>query len=282
MFELRGKRAFRFFSAKEIKPTGWMRKQLETQAKSLSGCLDKIWPDIRDSKWIGGDGDGWERLPYWLDGFMPLAYLLDDEEMIQRVEKYITAILNQQQEDGWLCPCEKDERDRYDVWVFFLISKVLVQYHQHTGDERILPCLYKAWKMYDRHVDYITIINWGMMRWGEALITLIWLYGQCKEEWILRLIKKIRAQGFDYASFYQDPWHYAVRDEKGKWSQSSHVVNNAMALKAGALYYLLTGDKYDLNLPARMLEKLYKYHSTVVGGFTGDECFAGYRALRYG
>ena len=44
---------------KEILPTGWLRKQLETQAEGLSGNLDKIWPDIRESKWLGGDREGW-------------------------------------------------------------------------------------------------------------------------------------------------------------------------------------------------------------------------------
>ena len=56
---------------------GWLRRQLEIQANSLSGNLDKMWPDIQDSAWIGGDREGWERVPYWLDGFIPLAYLLE-------------------------------------------------------------------------------------------------------------------------------------------------------------------------------------------------------------
>ena len=64
---------FSFLTTKEIKPEGWLRRQLEIQAEGSSGHLDLIWPDIRDSKWIGGDEDGWERVPYWLDGFIPLA-----------------------------------------------------------------------------------------------------------------------------------------------------------------------------------------------------------------
>ncbi len=67
------------FTTGELKPAGWLKKQLEIQAAGLSGHLDKIWPDIRDSRWIGGDKEGWERVPYWLDGFIPLAYFLDDE-----------------------------------------------------------------------------------------------------------------------------------------------------------------------------------------------------------
>lgn len=61
-----------FFTANEITPKGWLREQLLLQAKGLSGNLDKVWPDVRDSAWIGGDREGWERVPYWLDGFIPL------------------------------------------------------------------------------------------------------------------------------------------------------------------------------------------------------------------
>lgn len=95
---------YRFFVGNCIKPDGWLRRQLEIQAQGLAGNLDKVWPDIRESAWIGGDREGWERVPYWLDGFIPLAYLLDDEDMIARAERYIYVILDRQGEDGWICP----------------------------------------------------------------------------------------------------------------------------------------------------------------------------------
>ena len=74
------KNAYKHFTSNEIKPQGWLKRQLEIQADGLVGNLDKFWPDIRDSKWIGGNKEGWERVPYWLDGYIPLAYLLDDED----------------------------------------------------------------------------------------------------------------------------------------------------------------------------------------------------------
>ena len=80
---------WRYFTARELKPEGWLRRQLEVQAAGLSGNLDKVWPDVRDSAWIGGDREGWERVPYWLDGVVPLAYLLEDEDLIARAKKYI-------------------------------------------------------------------------------------------------------------------------------------------------------------------------------------------------
>ena len=90
------------YTSSELKPAGWLRRQLEIQAKALSGNLDKIWPDIRDSAWIGGDREGWERVPYRLDGFIPLAFLLEDVDMQARAKKYIDAIIERQCEDGWI------------------------------------------------------------------------------------------------------------------------------------------------------------------------------------
>ena len=75
---------YKYFSPSILQPKGWLKSQLEIQAEGLSGNLDKIWPDIRDSAWIGGKAEGWERVPYWLDGFIPLAYLLRNEDMIKR------------------------------------------------------------------------------------------------------------------------------------------------------------------------------------------------------
>ena len=56
-------KTWNLYTSKQIKPAGWLRRQLEIQAESLSGNLDKIWPDIRDSAWIGGTAEGWERVP---------------------------------------------------------------------------------------------------------------------------------------------------------------------------------------------------------------------------
>ncbi|HCS73705.1 MAG TPA: hypothetical protein DIW17_07510, partial [Clostridiales bacterium] len=91
------------FSACQVQPIGWLKNQLKIQAEGLNGNLDKVWPDVRDSQWIGGKAEGWERVPYWLDGFIPLAWLLDDEEKKIRAKKYVDAILENQQEDGWIC-----------------------------------------------------------------------------------------------------------------------------------------------------------------------------------
>ena len=81
-----------------ITPSGWLLRQLVLQAEGLSGHLTKFWPRVRDSAWFGDSVPSYLRnnscgaapcpmnitqsellhqeAPYWLNGFVPLAYLL--------------------------------------------------------------------------------------------------------------------------------------------------------------------------------------------------------------
>ena len=259
---------------KEIRPEGWLRQQLQIQAAGLTGNLDKFWPDIKDSKWIGGTTDSWERMPYWLDGFIPLAWLLDDEEMKSRANKYMNHIIEHQAPDGWLCPDPDADRSKYDLWALFLILKVMVVYHDFTEDDRIGNVVWKALKYLDRHIDGTTLFNWAQFRWFECLIPIYWLYEKKPEEWLLKLVTKLQCQGFDWLSFFKC-WPYKESDGKGRWSLMSHVVNNAMALKSGPLLWRMTGMEEHKNGAEQMADMLDRYHGMVTGVFSGDECLAG-------
>ncbi len=263
----------------EIKPEGWLRRQLEIQANGLTGNLNKFWPDIMDSKWIGGNADGWERLPYWLDGYLPLAWLLDDSDMKAHARYCIDQIIATQADDGWICPEAEQERSAYDVWAFFLILKVLVEYHYITSDPRIENTIYKALKYLDLHIDKTTLFGWAQARWFEALIPIWWLYERKPEDWMMHLAHKLAAQGVDWVRFFQ-VWPYRHPDEKGRWSFLSHVVNNAMAVKSGPLYWRSTGRDEDLAGADEMLRLLDQYHGMVTGVFSGDECLAGISPIR--
>ncbi|MDW7655780.1 MAG: glycoside hydrolase family 127 protein [Bacillota bacterium] len=264
--------AFTKMDFADIKPTGWLKNQLQIQADGLSGHLHEFWPDIADSQWIGGKADGWERVPYWLDGYIPLAYLLQDKDMIDVALSYVNAILDQQSADGFLCPAAVTDRSRYDVWSVFLILKVLVLFHDITGDSRIEPCVARAFEALSAHLDQQTLFNWGQMRWFECLIPLGWLYQRRQEDWILRLYQKLATQGFDWKGLFRD-WPYKAA--RKSWGWDNHVVNNAMVVKAGQLMWQFSGDVEDRALPERMYRLLMDYHGMATGVFSGDECLAG-------
>ena len=259
------------YTAKEIKPTGWLKRQLQIQAEGLSGNLDKMWPDVRDSAWIGGSREGWERVPYWLDGFIPLAYLLEDDDLIGRAKKYIDAILAQQKADGWICPCPEEERTNYDTWAVQLISKVLVVYYQCSGDERIPQVVYKILKNYYDLLKSgkITLFNWGKFRWFEAFIAINFTYDLYKEDWLRDLAQILKAQGADYNAFTES-WKRPIN----RWRFDTHIVNLTMMLKAEAVSCNLLDKPYTDN--AEYLRSILdKYNGTVYESFTGDECLSG-------
>ena len=110
-------------------PRGWLAERLRIQARGLSGHLDRFWPDIKDSAWIGGAAEGWERMPYWLDGVVPLAWLLRDQPLQQRIAGYFDYILEHQHADGWLGPRLEERSEAADLWSQALALKALVGYH---------------------------------------------------------------------------------------------------------------------------------------------------------
>ncbi|MCX8170461.1 MAG: glycoside hydrolase family 127 protein [Candidatus Bathyarchaeota archaeon] len=256
-----------------IKPKGWLLNQLRLQAEGLSGHLDEFWPDVKNSAWFGGDADNWERAPYWLDGVVPLAFLLDDLKLKGKVEKYVNIIISRQDETGWIAP--SDNQINYDIWAIFLVMKPLIQYYEATKDERVPEVVEKCLRWIDEHITYRRpLFGWAQFRWFESLISIYWLHELTGEKWPLDLAVKLHAQGFNWIDFFKR-WPLKDPTPKGKWNFMGHVVNNAMAIKAPALWWRLTGDRRDRNMVYEIMEKLDSYHGTVTGVISGDECLAG-------
>ena len=261
---------YSFFTTNEIKPTGWIKKQLIIQAEGLAGNLDKVWPDVRDSAWIGGTCEGWERVPYWLDGFVPLAFLLDDEDLKRRAKKYIDAIIAQQKPDGWICPCDDKDRANYDTWAVLLITKVLCLYGDCSGDERIVDVVGKCLKNFNTHINLDTLRTWGAARWFEGLIAISWLYEKTGEEWLIGLAKKLNIQGFDWQTMLKENlFEYCTEG----WDLYSHIVNIAMMFKSQALWSLFS-DEGECDFAEKAYQYFDKNFGTAVGHFIGDECLS--------
>ena len=85
-----------------VKPAGWLNEQLVRMRDGMTGHLDSLYPQVMGPRngWLGGDGDVWERGPYWIDGLLPLAYILEDRRLIAKVQPWIEWALASQTADG--------------------------------------------------------------------------------------------------------------------------------------------------------------------------------------
>jgi DUF1680 family protein len=257
-----------------IKPAGWLKEQLRLQADGLTGHLDEFWPDIKDSAWFGGNAEGWERVPYWLDGLVPLAYLLDDPALQAKVKKAIGYILDHQHPDGWLGPVGDSRKHKpYDVWPLFPLLKALTQYQEATGDPRVIPAMLKCCRKIDEVITKEPMYSWARFRAADLAVSLYWLHDRTKEPWLLDLARKAFDQSHDWRAQFDD-FKFTGKTQ-GKFELDTHGVNTGMALKYGGVRYRLTGDAKDKDAVFRMLERLDRHHGQATGIFTCDEHLAG-------
>lgn len=260
-----------------VKPEGWLLRQLEIQAEGLTGHLDEFWPDLVNSAWQGGDGEAWERGPYYLDGLVPLAYILEDKHLIAKSEKWINKIIESSADSGWFGPPENKDR-----WPLAVAGKVLMQYYQATGDSRALNVLLKYFRyLHDSPPDWPDK-DWRGVRAMENAVTGYWLYRQTGERWLPELMESIGSNSPDWTSYYETfPWDSsALADKKIPviWDipgKTAHVVNNAMAIKYPGLWYQQSKDIRFRNAVFSGIEKYDRHHGQACGRFSGDEHLSG-------
>ena len=260
-----------------IYPKGWLLNQLRIQANGLSGHLDEFWQDIAQSGWIGGSAEGWERGPYWLDGVVPLAFLLDDEKLKEKVHKWMDYILTHQHPDGWLGPVQDQRYQRYqayDPWPVYVALKAMTQYYEATGDSRVMPAMENFFQRLDKLLDEKPLSSWGKSRWADLVLSIHWLYDHTGEGWLLNLAEKVHQQGYDWRKHFAE-FRFKNKLKREECDQTTHVVNNGMAVKQPGVWFRQSRDIGDRDSVFQVIETLDKYHGQATGVFTGDEHYAG-------
>lgn len=272
--------AFSFLPLGEIKPSGWLRDQLRIQADGMSGRLHEHWPDVGpNSGWLGGTGEHWERGPYFVDGILPLAYLLDDEKLKAQANKFVEWTLNNQSPDGKLGPAKND-----DWWPNMVMLKVLIQHYEVTGDKRVLPAMSRYFTYQLREMPAQPLKTWAKSRWQDEVFAVLWLYDHTPEPHLLELANLLKQQGRDWRAQFEPfkdtqsftrAYMKAVGGSKSDRSQSVHGVNQGMALKTSPVWYRVTGDAGDRAAFEKQLAALDEYHGQPNGMFSCDEHLAG-------
>ena len=274
-------RSFSFLPLGSVRPTGWLREQLRIQANGLSGHLDETWADVGpDSGWLGGKGESWERGPYFLDGLVPLAWLLDDARLKAKAQRYIDWTLDHQAANGMIGPASND-----DWWPRFVMLKVLTQYQEFTGDPRVIPVMERYFKHQLGELPQRPLRDWSKFRWQDELLSVLWLYNRTGSAYLLDLARLLRMQGYDWvAEFAHFPYTQRVTAEYLKLDQgeglkdlalATHGVNNGQAIKTGPVWSQVSGVASDRSAVLQMIAELNRYHGLPNGMFACDEHLSG-------
>lgn len=259
-----------------IRPAGWLQEQLRRQANGLTGHLDEVYPQVMgpSNAWLGGDGDAWERGPYWIDGLLPLAYILQDKALMDKANRWVEAILASQQADGYLGPAVDhpfvyglQRGQTHDWWPKMVALKILKQYYMATADERVLGCLqryfaYQAAQLDKTPLDHWT--DWGRWRGADNLEVVYWLYNFTGDAALLGLGELLHAQTTDWTALFLDG---GIFSEQG----SVHCVNLGQGFKAPAVWWQYSHNGQDLAALDRAVETIRHTVGLPTGLWAGDE-----------
>ncbi len=273
--------AFYPLPAGSIHARGWLQRQLRIQADGLGGHLDETWADVGpNSGWLGGNGESWERGPYFMDGLIPLAWLLDDATLKAKAQKFVDWTLTNQSDNGMIGP-----KSNEDWWPRMVMLKALTQYHELTGDPRIIPVMDRYFRYQLATLPARPLRDWGKFRWQDNVLSVIWLYNRTGEAYLLDLAKLLHQQGYGWiAEFESFPYKQKITAEYLHLSEgnglkdlalATHGVNNGQAIKTGPVWSLISGNVADRASVLKMIDELHRYHGLPNGMFSCDEHLAG-------
>ena len=259
-----------------IKAEGWMQEQLLRMKNGMTGNLDRIYEPVMGSRngWLGGDGDVWERGPYWIDGLLPLAYILNDEELIAKVKPWVEKTLASQKPNGYFGP-DTDrapepglQRDNaHDWWPKMVMLKVLQQYYSATEDARVLDFFTNYFKYQLTELPKTPLGHWtywGEQRGGDNLMMVYWLYNITGDAFLLDLGELIHRQTFNWTDIFLNQDHLSRQ-------HSLHCVNLGQGFKEPVVYYQQNKDPKQIEAVESAVRQIHNTIGLPTGLWGGDE-----------
>lgn len=259
-----------------IKPEGWLKEQLIRMKNGMTGNLDSEYEIVMGKRngWLGGDGDVWERGPYWIDGLLPLAYILDDKELIEKVSPWIEWTLASQKENGYFGPDTDREyehglqRDNsHDWWPKMVMLKVMQQYYSATQDPRVIDFMTRYFKYQLDQLPQDPLGKWTFwaeQRGGDNLALVYWLYNITGDSFLLDLGELIHNQTFNWTDVFLNGDHLYRQN-------SLHCVNLGQGFKEPVIYYQQSKDPEQLEAVAKASDIIRNTIGLPTGLWAGDE-----------
>ncbi|KYP15397.1 beta-L-arabinofuranosidase domain-containing protein [Flavihumibacter sp. CACIAM 22H1] len=266
-----------------IRPKGWLKQNLNQMKDGMCGQLDALYPAVLGERngWLGGDGDVWERGPYWLDGLAPLAFILEDKALQQKLQKWVEWSIKNQLPNGYFGPVppEKEpspepglQRDRArDWWPKMVMLKVLQQYYLGTGDQRVIDLMLRYSKYQLATLPSTPLGHyswWGSQRAGDNLLIVYWLYNITGEKFLLELGELIHKQSYDWTGTFLNTNYLAT-------THKFHGVNLAQGIKEPIIYYQQNPQQQYLDAVKKAFSDIKTYQGQAQGMYGADELTRG-------
>jgi DUF1680 family protein len=263
-----------------IRARGWLLSMLERQRKGASSQMDVLYPEVMGQRngWLGGDGDQWERGPYWIDGLLPLAYILDDAALKKKVQPWVEWMLNSQREDGFFGPAKDyphepglQRNNSADWWPRMVALKILQQYYSATGDKRVTDFMtryfrYQLETLPDSPLGKWTF--WAEYRACDNLQAVYWLYNITGDSFLLELGELLHGQSYNFVDMF-------LAGEKLSRLNTIHCVNLAQGIKEPVIYYQQRPERKYIEAVKKAFADIGKYHGQPQGMYGGDEGLHG-------
>lgn len=163
------------FPAGSIRPSGWLKTQMQRDLQGFVGHLDEIVPglihdpiygsgrlqqhskakdlgNLKDGDLPGDEQYKWwnsETQSNWWDGYIRHVFMLQDAQGMEKVKQYVYAILATQDPDGYLGIYDKELRYRFssengELWSKTTLLRGLLAYYEFTNDEKVFTAVKRA------------------------------------------------------------------------------------------------------------------------------------------
>jgi len=219
-----------------VKPSGWLKRQLEIQADGLTGfCYSEFKAPRHRNHTACYEG-----------AVIALAHLLDRPRLKKLSGHYIEKML-----------AAKHHMFRENTQYAL---KSLIEYHEAAGDARVLELVSKCIKgKAGGRPD-----RWGMgVRWGEVLEPAYWLYNRTGDKEILSIIETTLKPRLD-----KDAQAFLAFPTK---KPSTHGVDLAMKIKYPGQYYQQRREDAYRKAVFEGIARLDKHFGQAAGRFTAHE-----------
>ena len=268
-----------------VRPTGWLLDWAKAAGDGLTGHLDEH-NTVFAKGWTGKHiqatgaqpgGAGWplEQSAYWLDGLVRLAYVLDDEKLIEKAKSRLDPVVDGVLKGGTSFVFWKPKsilNDTFNNWAHSHMGRALVAYYQATGDQRILDALVKVYREYplpDMPADagVFSVNVSGAVNLDPMLET----YAMSGDARVLTNALKYARRD----SFVKHVDRWVAGD-----APDGHGVIYYENIRVPALLYPWTGDKRMLEATLQTLKVKDKRHGLPIGLTSSEEYLAGTGSTR--